>query len=45
MNQEEPPKVVGKTTSGEDIFFTPGKNFTQAYHNQEKVRVDKKTDT
>lgn len=36
MEQVLIPVVVGKTDSGENIFFTPG-NFTQAFHIQERA--------
>lgn len=36
MEQALIPVVVGKTDSGENIFFTPG-NFTQAFYNQERA--------
>lgn len=37
MEQALIPVAVGKTDSGEIIFFTPGKTFTQAFYNQERA--------
>jgi len=36
-NTLEKPQIIGKTSSGLLIFFTPGKSFTQAFYNQEKI--------
>jgi hypothetical protein len=31
--QDSAPKIIGKTETGQDVFFTPG-SFNQAFHAQ-----------